>query len=366
MELSMEQRCLLWLSSAEVSASRVAELIAQFGSAQAVWERYQTSDRPLFSPKCKQILNDLYSDHQIDALIKHLEEKHVHLLFADDVDYPPLLREINDPPYLLYYAGQPECLKKPCIAIVGTRTPSDYGRHMAGKLASGLCEAGVTVVNGLARGIDYAAHHGALSVQGSTAGILGSGINNPYPSEHTPLLRQIARSNGIIISEYPLDAAPMPFHFPYRNRIISGCCIGTIFVEGRIKSGGMHTVSSALDQGREVFAVPGQTGYLGAEGPLAIMREGARLITSAEDVLEDLSMSPLVHTIPPSKADVAEPLPDLQQSILKALRIQPLTLDELIERLKTSPEEILTETSIMEISGLIRREAGNAYAIANQ
>ena len=364
MELSMEQRSLLWLSSAEVSASRVAELIAQFGSAQTVWERYPTSDCPRFMPKCKKILDDLYSDVKIDEMIRQLEEKHVHLLFADDEAYPPLLREISDPPYLLYYAGHLECLHKPCVAIVGTRTPSDYGRHMAGKLASGFCKAGVTVVSGLARGIDYAAHQGALSVQGCTAGILGSGINNPYPSEHTPLLRQIARSNGIIISEYPLNAKPMPFHFPYRNRIISGCCVGTVFVEGRIKSGGMHTVSSALDQGREVFAVPGQTGYLGAEGPLAIMREGARLITSAEDILEDLALSPLMPTR--SKRKAAPALPVLQQSILRALRIQPLSIDELTDRLNCSPEDIMTETSIMEISGLIRREAGNTFTLPNQ
>lgn len=363
MELSMEQRCLLWLSTAEVPATRVAKLVTQFGSAQVLWERYQTSDCPKFMPKCKKILDDLYSDAKIDALIRQLDEKHVHLLFADDEAYPALLREISDSPYLLYYAGRLECLQEPSVAIVGTRTPSDYGRHMAKTLASGLCEAGVTVVSGLARGIDYAAHQGALSVNGCTAGILGSGINNPYPSEHTPLLRQIARSKGVIISEYPLDAKPLPFHFPYRNRIISGCCVATVFVEGRIKSGGMHTVSSALDQGREVFAVPGQTGYLGAEGPLQIMREGARLVTSAEDILEDLALSPLMPA--KRKSRPAPELPDLQQRILRALQVQPMTIDELTSQLMVSPEEIMTETSMMEITGLIRREAGNAYALVN-
>ena len=364
MELSMEQRCLLWLSSAEIPSARVAELVKEFGSAQAIWERYQSSDCPKFMPKNKKVLDDLYSDQKLDQLIKQLEDKHVHLLFPEDEAYPPLLSEINDPPYLLYYAGCLECLQEPCVAIVGTRTPSDYGRHMAKTLASGLCEAGITVVSGLARGIDYAAHQGALSVNGCTAGILGSGINNPYPSEHTPLLRQIARCKGVIISEYPLDAKPMPFHFPYRNRIISGCCVATVFVEGRIKSGGMHTVTSALDQGREVFAVPGQTGYLGAEGPLAIMREGARLITSAEDILEDLALSPLMYTKPKPKA--VPDLPALQHSILRALQVQPMTIDELTNRLRVSPEDIMTETSMMEITGLIRREAGNIFALVNQ
>lgn len=364
MALTMEQRCLLWLSTAEVSAAHTDALMAQYGSACAVWENYQKNNGPRFTPKCKKILDEYYSENKIDDLIVQLEQKHVHLLFREDASYPALLREINDSPYLLYYAGNLSCLQNPCIAIVGTRTPSDYGRHMAGKIAKGLCEAGITVISGLARGIDYAAHQGALLADGSTVGVLGSGINNPYPSEHTPLLRQIAKGKGLIFSEYPLDAPPVPFHFPYRNRIISGCCIGTVFVEGRLKSGGMHTVTSALDQGREVFAVPGQTGYIGAEGPLAIMRDGARLVTSAEDVLEDLSLLPLYRAKPSVKADPL--LPIVQQSILRALQIQPLTIDQLSETLGLSADDIITETSIMEISGLIRREAGNSYALPDQ
>lgn len=364
MELTMEQRCLLWLSSAEISASHTDALIAQYGSACGVWENYQKPDGPRFMPKGKKMLDENYSDAGIDKLIRQLEQKHVHLLFRDDEAYPPLLKEIKDPPYLLYYAGNLSCLENSCVAIVGTRTPSDYGRHMAGKIAAGLCEAGVTVISGLARGIDYAAHQGALRADGCTVGVLGSGINNPYPSEHTPLLRQIAKGKGLILSEYPLDAPPMPFHFPHRNRIISGCCIGTVFVEGRLKSGGMLTVSAALDQGREVFAVPGQTGYAGAEGPLAIMREGARVVTSAEDVLEDLSMLPLYRAKPVAKAEPV--LPVIQQRILKALQIQPLTIDQLSESLGFSSDDIITETSIMEISGLIRREAGNSYALPDQ
>lgn len=364
MELSPEKRALLWLSSAEVSAHRVSSLVAQLGSARAVWEAFSTDACPKFMLKAKKALEELHSEAKIDALIRRLEEKHVHLLFADDEAFPPLLAEIPDPPYLLYYAGKPECLTKPCVAVVGTRTPSDYGRHMAADIARGLCEAGVTVVSGLARGIDYAAHEGALSVNGCTVGVLGSGINRPYPSEHTPMLRQIASGKGLIISEFPLDATPMPFHFPYRNRIIAGLSVGTVFVEGRIQSGGMHTVTSALDQGREVFAVPGQTGYIGAEGPLAIMREGARLVTCARDILEDLSLVPLMQPLRRPKKQ--PPLPPLQRQIIRALRIQPMNIDELAAALKTGTDEIMTEAGIMEISGLIRREAGNSFALPNQ
>ncbi len=364
MELSTERRRLLWLSSAEISAGRVAALLAEYGSADALWEVFTTSDCPSFQPKARKILEELHSEEKLDELIDKLAARHVHLLFQDDDAYPPLLKEISDPPYLLYYAGHPEVLTQPCVAIVGTRTPSDYGRHMASQLAQGLCKKGVTVVSGLARGIDLAAHEGALKADGCTVGVLGSGINKPYPSEHTPLLRKIAAGKGLIISEYPLDSTPVKYHFPHRNRIISGLCVGTVFVEGRIKSGGMHTVTSALDQGREVFAVPGQTGYLGAEGPLAIMREGARMITSAEDILEDLSLVPLMMPLPRCKKK--KPLPFVQQRILETLRIQPLTADELAAQLLLKADDIITECSIMEIGGLIHREAGNVFALPDQ
>jgi DNA processing protein len=364
MVLSDEQRYLLWLSAAEISANRVTELIGLFGSAKAVWDAFGTASSPKFMPKSKRILEENHTQEKLNQLIAQLEEKHVHLLFQDDADYPPLLREISDPPYLLYYAGKLDCLKQPCVALVGTRTPSDYGRHMACDIAAGLCEAGVTVVSGLARGIDYAAHEGALKAGGCTVGVLGCGINRPYPSEHTPMLRRIASGKGLIISEYPLDSTPLPFHFPYRNRIIAGLSVGTVLVEGRIQSGGMHTVTSALDQGREVFAVPGQKGYIGAEGPLTIMREGARPVTSARDILEDLSLVPLMA--PYTRPKRQPRLPVLQLRILRALRVQPMGVDELAAALKTGPEEIMTETSIMEINGLLRREAGNSFALPRQ
>lgn len=364
MELSTERRRLLWLSSAEISAGRVAALLKEFGSADSLWEAFATPACPSFQPKARKILEELHSEEKLDEVIDKLKAKHVHLLFQDDEDYPPLLKEISDPPYLLYYAGHPEVLRQPCIAIVGTRTPSDYGRHMASRIAQDLCRKGVTVVSGLARGIDLAAHEGSLKADGCTVGVLGSGINKPYPSEHTPLLRKIASGKGLIISEFPLDSIPMKYHFPHRNRIISGLCIATVFVEGRIKSGGMHTVSSALDQGREVFAVPGQTGYLGAEGPLAIVREGARLVTGADDILEDLALVPLA--MPKPRRKKGPPLPHVHQRIIDALKIQPLTADELSQQLLLKADDIITECSIMEISGLIRREAGNTFALPDQ
>lgn len=356
MTLTEEQISLLWLSTAEIAASRVKTFIADYGSARAVWERFGKDKAPIFQPKSKETLTKLHSEHEMEQLIKRLEKRHVHLLFYTDEAYPEWLRSIDDFPYLLYYAGRLSCLEAPMIGVVGTREPSDYGRQMAHAMGMGLAEAGVTVVSGLARGIDGAAHRGALDADGCTVGVLGCGINTPYPPEHTELLRKIAGGKGLILSEYPLDAEPTAFHFPYRNRIISGLSAGVVFVEGKIKSGGMHTVNAALVQGREVFAVPGRVGTQGVEWPHAILREGARIATSAQDILDDLGLSAARK---PSSPPMMHPT---QQSIIKCLRIEPMTVEKLALSVRMDVNELITQLSVMEISGLVTREAGNLFS----
>ncbi len=360
MLLSAEEKCLLWLSAAEVTPDRVSDLIQQYHSAQGIWDGFGTATAPRFQPAAQKVLERFHSRAAIDDLLEKLDQKNVHLLFETDERYPDLLRAIQDPPYLLYYAGRLSCLSMPMVALVGTRRASSYGQEMASMLASGLCEAGVCVVSGLARGIDAAAHQAALRAGGHTIGVLGSGINVPYPPEHTPMLRNIAGGNGLILSEYPLDAGPMPFHFPHRNRIISGLSMGVVFVEGKVKSGGMHTVSSALMQGREVFAVPGHVGMEGAEGPHTILREGARIVTSAQDILEDLGLC----EIKPQKAKgFSQPLTDEQQRIVELLKVEPLGVEELTNQLEMDATTLLVELGTLEIMGTIHREAGNRFSL---
>lgn len=360
MILTAEQKCMLWLSSAEIAAGRVQELMGHYGTAEGIWDAFDKTGGQEFQDHSFQTLKALHSRTAMDDLIAKLEKKNVHLLFQSDEAYPAQLRVIQDPPYLLYYAGRLSCLAMPMIALVGTRRASQYGLEMSGLLSRGLCEAGVCVVSGLARGIDSAAHQAALNCGGHTIGVLGSGINVPYPPEHTPMLRKIAGGIGLILSEYPLDAEPRAFHFPHRNRIISGLCMGVIFVEGRIKSGGMHTVSSALAQGREVFAVPGRIGSYGSEGPHIILREGARIVTSAQDVLEDLGLwrEPSANAPFPESACS---LNETQQAIVQALAVEPLALSELTQRLGIHENELMTQLSMMEILGQVCRGAGNRF-----
>lgn len=360
MALTAEQKCLLWLSTAEITAGRVMQLMKRYHSAQGIWDSFGKDDGPVFQATANEKLSRLHTRSAIDDLAGELERKNVHLLFQDDEAYPGRLLAIDDPPYVLYYAGRISCLSMPTVALVGTRRASAYGQEMAEMIARGLCEAGLCVVSGLARGIDAAAHQGALAVGGRTIGVLGSGINRPYPAEHTPMLKKIAGGIGLVLSEYPLDAEPAAFHFPHRNRIISGLSSAVVFVEGRVKSGGMLTVGTALQQGREVFAVPGRVGTLGSEGPHTILREGARIVTCAQDVLEDLGLAS--QTAENAQEDFT-PISPKQQQILSALGVEPLDITALTAKTGMDGNSLISELGVLEIMGVVRRESGNRFCL---
>lgn len=362
MAWSQEERCLLWLSAGEIAADRAYKLMERYGCAQGIWEAFGTEAGPKFQQKPQAALEALHSPGALEDLIARLEKRHIQPLFRGDEDYPPLLDAIDDPPYLLYYVGDLQSLRRPMVGIVGTRTPSRYGREMAALLAQGLAEVGVCVVSGLARGIDSCAHEGALKGQGVTAAVLGSGLNHCYPPEKAPLLRAIVGGGGLALSEYPLDAEPVTYHFPHRNRVISGLSHGLVFVEGKARSGGMTTVNAALSQGREVFAVPGQVGTAGAEGPHAILREGARLATCAREILEDLSLD-LERFRPELGHDRSNASP-LEEAILSALGREALGLEALCQSTGASADEMIAQLSMMEITGQISRETGNLFRLS--
>ena len=361
MLLTAEQKCLLWLSNAEVTPGHLQKLLTIYHTPEEIWDHFGKSNGPEFQKNARLILEATHSSAAIDGLTEKLFLKNVNLLFRDNEAYPAALSAIQDPPYLLYYAGRLSCLEYPAVALVGTRTPSQYGAEMAEKIAYDLTQAGICVVSGLARGIDAAVHKAALEAGGRTIGILGSGINVPYPPEHRSMLRRIAAGIGLVISEYPLDAAPLAYHFPHRNRIISGLSIATVFVEGKIQSGGMHTVHSALMQGREVFAVPGHVGNIGSEGPHAILREGARIITSAQDIIDDLGLPSAQKEDSSAVTQEHIKLNAVQKKLVAALKIQDLTAQELSESTNLSLDLIITELGTLEILGVITRCVGNRF-----
>jgi DNA processing protein len=277
-----------------------------------------------------------------------------------DDDYPALLREIPDPPVLLWTRGIAATLQHPSVAIVGSRDALPASLAVARQLAGGLAEAGLTVVSGLALGVDGAAHAGALAGGGPSTAVLGSGLNHIYPALHVPLAEQVAET-GAVVSEYPPDARPYPSHFPLRNRIISGLCRATVVVEASERSGSLITARLALDQNRNVLAVPGGPLSGRHRGCHALIKDGARLVETVGDVLDELNWAR------PAAKSEAEPHKQLQLSDLEAnmAKGEAFSIDELAGRTGRSASELLADLSVLELARrLVRTPDGRFVRIA--
>ena len=264
-------------------------LLDQFGSPAGV---FTASRHDLVSAGLKpDTISELHESGILDkasAEIERLEQMGARVITIDDEDYPPLLREIYDPPIVLYVRGDLErACQRPCLAVVGSRRCSTYGINASQSLARALAEQGLTIISGLARGIDAAAHRGALEAQGTTIGVIGTGLDVFYPKEHARLTEEIAAS-GAVVTEFPLGTPPLSQNFPYRNRILSGLCFGVLIVEAAEHSGSLITARMAYEQGREVFAVPGNITSQTSFGPNFLIKDGAKLVQHWRDVIEEL------------------------------------------------------------------------------
>ena len=297
-----------------------------------------------------------------------------HILELDDPAYPTALRRLPQPPPLLYVQGRRDLLGRPGIAVVGTRRYSTYGRDAAVSLVVGLVRAGYVIVSGLARGIDSIAHRTALDVGGDTIGVLGTGIDVPYPSEHADLFALIAE-RGCLVSEFPPGTPPRKYHFPQRNRIIAGLARGVLVVEAPEKSGAMITAEYALDEGKEVFAVPGPIHNPTSRGTNRLIQEGAALVPSAADILRVLQS----RTGEPLPVPLAAGLniedlearlerePDagaseLARRVWDGLEGAARGIDDLAEDLGAAPDALATALLELELAGLVERRPGPRYA----
>jgi len=298
---------------------------------------------------------------QASKEIERLERKNYSLLTLEDKEYPQYLREIFDPPYVLYYAGNIEVLKGPAVSIVGTRKPTPYGRAVAEKLAGDLASRGLVIVSGLARGIDSIVHWGALK-GGQTVAVLGSGLENIYPRENKPLFENI-KDKGVVISEFPLKAPPVGFHFPIRNRIISGLSMALVVVEAAKRSGTLISARLALEQNREVMAIPGTVTSDYSQGTNWLIKTGAKLVDTWEDVAEELP-SPLKEKLLSQKEE-KKSLPALkpeEKNVLDCLREDSQThIDELVEKTEFSVSELLAILLNLELKGLISQSPGKYF-----
>lgn len=291
--------------------------------------------------------------------IRRAAQKGFRIVTQLDTDYPALLHEIPDPPpYLYVYGRLPRNV--PCIALVGSRNATDYGLTVTRRLARDLVQCGFVVVSGMARGIDTAAHEGALAGGGKTLAVLGSGLERIYPAENRRLYHQIG-AHGAVLSELPLQAAPESHHFPARNRIISGLCLGTVIMEATRKSGSLITARLAAEQNREVFAVPGSIQSHKSTGTHTLIKQGAKLVEHARDILEEFSLG----TPPPAADSRPHPPPaDLsveESAVWAALSAYPLHIDELARKTALAPAALAAALLTLEIKGLVRQSSGKMF-----
>ncbi len=299
----------------------------------------------------------------VEEHLNKIKNYGITLLRYTDSLYPQSLRELDDAPLLLYCKGN--MLKEDAlsIAVVGARGMTDYGRKVASQISSALASAGITVVSGLARGIDTVAHVGAIRAKGRTIAVMGSGIDIVYPPENKRLYEQIA-SSGCIISEFPLETPPEKHNFPRRNRLISGLSLGVLVVEAAQSSGSLITAEYALQQNKEVFAVPGRIDSMLSRGTNQLIRKGARLVQSAEDIIEELlpQLKGMIKGMPSEE----EPLEisDKEKAIFSRLREEPQHIDNILRDSGISAEEALSLLLNLEIKGIVRQIEGKRFCKA--
>ncbi len=288
-----------------------------------------------------------------------------HIITLADPIYPPLLREIDDPPPLLFVNGDPNSLKTPQLGIVGSRNPSPGGQENARNFAKSLAQAGLTITSGLALGIDAAAHQGALLGHGVTIAVTGTGLDRVYPARHRNLAHQIAAA-GALISEFPIGTPPLADHFPRRNRIISGLSLGTLVVEAAPLSGSLITARLAAEQGREVFAIPGSIHNPLARGCHALIRQGAKLVETVEDIIEELG--PLAklnyslnHDVEHSTGHDTPDLDSQQLKLLENMGYDPVSVDTLVGHANLTTEQVSAILLVLELQGVVSSAAGGLY-----
>ena len=298
----------------------------------------------------------------LDAELERLANAGVQVLTWDDPDYPPNLRQVFNSPPVLYVRGRIETRDEWAVAVVGTRRASVYGKEAARLMASGLAQAGVTVVSGMARGIDTIAHRTCLDAGGRTIAVLGCGVDVVYPPENARMAREIAEK-GALVSEYALGTRPEASNFPPRNRIISGLSLGTVVAEAGMGSGALITADFAAEQGRDVFSVPGNIFNRGSRGTNQLIQQGAKLVCTVGDVLEELNL-----TMVSEQAQVRAVIPENETEalLLDRLSAEPVHVDELRRAVQLPIAEVSSTLALMELKGMVRQVGGMNYVMARE
>jgi len=331
--------------------ARLSRLLGFFDSAEALW---QANEKQLLRLELPPALVQRFcrARDRID-LAKEMDkvaQAGARLISVDDSSYPQLLRNLPNRPLLLYLRGNLPADDGKALAIVGTRKASRYGKEVAQELARDLAQQGITIVSGLAQGIDTAAHRGALAVGGKTIAVVATGIDRVYPRVNEELAGEIA-AKGAIISEMPLGAAPLGKNFPQRNRIISGLCLGVLVAEAPMRSGALNTVSHASEQGRDVFAVPHNIYSASGRGCNRLIQDGAKLVSKVDDILDELDIRHISATTSIQASDI-QPDNDLERAVFEQLSADPLHVDFIVRQLQQPAADINGALTMLELKGL--------------
>lgn len=353
------------LHAPQVGSSTLIQLLRWFGSAQDIISA--TGNQLAEAGLKKETIEAIQVPDQarLEATLQWQEQPQAHILTLDDSRYPPQLLEIPDPPALLFAFGDPGVLLLPQLAMVGSRNTSHNGKETAYQFARHLSQQGLTITSGLAQGIDAASHEGALAVGGKTVAVTGTGLDRVYPAKHRELAHKIAE-NGVLVSEFPIGTPPMAGNFPRRNRIISGLSKGVLVVEAAVQSGSLITARLALEQGREVLAVPGSIHNPQARGCNLLIRQGAKLVETAQDVIEELpeftwSDSMEQPESGDSGAEGAFELDEEYQVVLKSVDFEPTSVDKVVERSGLTADAVCSMLLVLELQGLVTATSGGHY-----
>ncbi len=346
------------------------KLVAHFGSPDRILtagisdmssiSRLRPESLAALTDRGRQNLKALANDE-----IEKAAAKHISIIAYDDPLYPPLLKNIHDPPVVLYLRGNPAVLNCQGVGMVGSRAATHYGRSTAEQLANSLVRKGFTIISGMALGIDGAAHKGAMAAEGRTIAVLGCGIDIIYPPGNHKLYQDIVAS-GAVVSEYPLGTMPENFRFPARNRIISGLSLGVVVVEAANRSGSLITARHALDQGREVFAVPGRIDSVKSAGTHTLLQQGAKLVHSVNDIVEEFQYTvdrdnQVDHGSEKKRQAICGQLNREESSILACLDVYPRTIDEIVRESGLSPQKTNELLLFLELKGIVESLPGKSY-----
>lgn len=346
-----------------IGPARVRRLLDYFGELSAAWEA-EAAELQQAGLDRRSVDNLLKARSQIDLdrVLARVKKAGAQVLTWESPEYPRNLLNIAAPPPVLFVRGMLKPEDEWAVALVGTRRATAYGREVARELATRLAASGVTVVSGLARGIDAVAHRAALDAGGRTIAVLGCGVDQVYPPEHRELAEAITQS-GALVSDYPIGEPPDAANFPPRNRLISGLSRGVVIVEAGPDSGALITADFAAEQGREVFAVPGNINQRSSLGPNKLIQQGARMVLSAADILEELNLTLVSEH---SEARAALPVDATEQRVLEKLSAGPTHIDDLGVQLALPIAQLSGTLALMELKGLVRQIGGMNYVVARE